>query len=213
MGLVKKSYTKGVIVTMDGRVDQLVKWESHMRKDHRQDIILRNEKGDETGRIKRRLVSDLDGFIDAKSRWDFDAQKWSNPTELYGVVDTRTMSLTRASLEWPDALPEMPEPYAFVDVPLPPKSTWERGRKFVYNDATDAWEYPRKVAIMDASGEVVSVALEHPSGNMPDVTLPAGCSRFDDRDWPINDDGEKVAIGHIKKGKDKWCKKPKAKAV
>lgn len=199
MGLLKTEYEKGVIVTIDGRVDQAVKWKRPEQKSERQDIILRNKEGQETGRIKRRLIKTLDGFVDEFSRWDFKKKEWKNPPLKYSVVDLRTFSFVRAVKVWPDQIPELEYPFALATI-APPKTLG-----VVYNEDTDAWEAPRKVCIVDAEGEVVQICLEHPSEKTPNVEPPEGMTRFDDRDWPTDDAGTKIGLGHKLK-KKKWFK-------
>ena len=108
-----------------------------------------------------------------KARWDFATETWSLPTERFFVVDEATGRKVSGSLQWRERLPGLRPGLVYVEVP-PPAAT---SRKPLWNSEARAWEFPRRVALIDEDGLCANVALENPMTTTPDVEVPAGWPR------------------------------------
>ena len=131
-----------------------------------------------------------------KARWDFATETWSLPTERFFVVDEATGRKVSGSLQWRERLPGLRPGLVYVEVP-PPAAT---SRKPLWNSEARAWEFPRRVALIDEDGLCANVALENPMTTTPDVEVPAGWEREDDSSGalPTDVDGQPIQIGTIK---------------
>ena len=161
-----------------------------------------------TPRAERRILLTLDKNPNAanvpndSARWDFEALDWIVPVDTFYLIKEETGVLVKRFKGWRERLPDCPEGCLIVD-DVPPVT---RSSVPIYNAVEAQWVLPRRVALVDAEGVVQNVVLENPNDTTPDVPVPEGWERFDDRTpWPTDDEGALVGIG-AKKAAGKWTR-------
>lgn len=134
-----------------------------------------------------------------KAKWDFVSKTWSLPTDRLWIVEEATGRVTGGGTYWLDRLKPLLPGRVYVDVE-PPKA---RGRRPIWTGTE--WVFPRRVALVTPAGEVANVCLENPNPNAPDVDMPPGWERFDDRQpWPTTWDGEPIGPGARRNPQGNW---------
>jgi hypothetical protein len=178
----KNGFTYAVVVDADGHFVSALRWEDGQAA----------PKVNAKGAPKMTLVYDDAAVKGAaeNGKWDSKSGRWRFPTKMHYVVNERG-TLIGGSKQWVSRLKPLGPTEEYVTVE-PPKS---RGRRPVWTGAE--WAFPRRVGLVNASGVLEVVQLENPRDDQPDVDLPEGYSRIDDRDWPARADGAPVGIGDV----------------
>ena len=194
---------RGILVDRDGFFVDRVQWSGS-----RPAV---NEKG--TPKEKRKRLLPLETYPNAanvpsrNAKWDFEAMDWIAPNDEMVLIKEDTGEVVKRFKGFKDKLPDCPEGCVIVD-DVPPKV---RHFKPIYDKAKQAFVRPRRVALIDPDGVVKNVVLENPNDSAPDVDVPKGWSRVDDRDeWPVDDDRAPIGIG-AKRAGGKWLKPEKPK--
>lgn len=193
------SRKRGVLVDSKGFFVSLVFWTGDKRP-----VI--NKKGTPKEERRRLITFDknpkAENVPSKNARWDFETLDWVLPQDDFVLIKEDTGQVLRRFKGFREKLPECPEGCAMVDDPLPET----RSFKPLYDKTKQAFVAPRRVALVDADGIVQNIVLENPNDTAPDVEVPEGWSRFDDRDWPVDADGDLIGQGHVKVGEE-WKKK------
>lgn len=179
---------RGILIDRDGFFVDCVQWSG------KPPVI--NAEG--TQKEKRLRLLPLENYPNAANvpslyaKWDFAAQDWIAPPDQMVLIKEDTGDIVKRFKGFKDKLPDIPEGYAVVD-DIPPKA---RTFKPIYDKAKQQFVRARQVALIDPDGVVQNVVLENPNDTAPDVEVPEGWTRFDDRDdWPVDDEGAPVGKG------------------
>jgi len=125
-------------------------------------------------------------------KWDAKAKRWRFPTKMHYVVNSRG-NIVGGFKQWVNRLKPIGPDEEYVTVEPPKKA----GRRAIWTGSE--WAFPRRVGIInDETGALETIQLENPREDQPDVAVPAGCSRVDDRDWPLLPSGEAVGDGCLR---------------
>ena len=117
------------------------------------------------------------------------------------LVDATTGRAVRQFKGFKDRLPRIPAGFVVVDDDIPKKKQYSP----IYDLEAQAFIKPRRVGLVDPDGVVQNIVLENPNAGAPDVPVPEGWERFDDRDWPTTPAGEPIGNGFKRKGR-RWSR-------
>lgn len=196
-----REVNRGIVVDSEGYFLAAIQWDAGGPKP-RINFPRRGEKKIRPENRKHLLMSDYAIENAApNARWDFKPVRelqdpddpsspmvkvrdgtWRFPeTEIF-LVDKSGNYKGRRKV-WPDRF-VVPLGLRVVETPPPV----EKGRRPIWDAAAAEWRFPRKVCVANASGLVENIVLENPRDDTPDVEIPDGGSRVDDRDGELLDD-------------------------
>lgn len=169
----ESAYLRGVAVTQTGHFVGMFQW----------------LKGTGTPKLNSPLTPDKDALIMLTSeaaitdpiiggKWDFFDEVWLAPDTPIYLFDARGQYRGKKmffadNIKLPDGV--------FGTTDAPPASRTSRP---IWLGDDGGWRFPRRVAMQDANGLIVSVPLENPRDDQPNVPVPPGLIRRMDDDDP-----------------------------